>query len=321
MIVTSRDRWDHAPDTLDLLLDRTDPRHRIVVVDGAAPRHVAAGFETAAATGRVSISRHQRYLASNEARLAGLDGVTTDWIAFVENDVVLDDGWLDTLIDAAERTGAASTYPLYLEDTARGRVVHGAGCDLDVTGPPGRRRITQHSGPTGRLLADVDPLDAAPRIQAEPHAIVIRRGVLESMGGPDPELLGWFEHVDLALHHMNLGVESWFVPDVRCLYLAPGRFQPAEASTFLLRWGRHWFDHSLAHLCATWGLDPDIATWRGHANYRATVRRSVMTRRGRINNVLDRAAIPVERLVERRWINARKRDVRPARPTPVASPS
>lgn len=326
VIVNSRDRWTHAPETLELLVERTHARHRIVVEDGAAPPQVATAFDriAAASDGRVRISRHDRYLGSNEARLAGMAYVDTDWVAFVENDCVLDEGWLDTLIAVAERHDAASAFPLYLERSADGPVVHGTGADLEVSGPPGRQRIRQHAPYMQRPLAEVaeipGALVAGPRIQAEPHTVVIRRAVLDEMGGPDPELLGWFEHVDLALHHLRLGVESWFVPEVHCLYLPAERLERGEVSTFLLRWGRPWFDHSLARMCEAWGLDPDDEMWPKHGRYRTEVRRSVMTGDRRIDRVLDRAVLPVEWVLNRKWSDQRRRTP-PERPVPSASRS
>jgi GT2 family glycosyltransferase len=315
VIVVSRDRWSMAPATLDLLLARTDPRHPVVVVDGHAPRRVAAGFDRLAASGRIRVTRRPRVLASNEARNVGADGVRTEWIAFVENDTVLSDGWLDTLLDVAEARGAASAYPAYLQNGRRGPIVHGLGADLDVGGPQGARHLHEHQLHLGRPWQDVaGEVAPASRVQAEPHAIVIRREMVETMGGLDEGLMGWFEHTDLALHHRRLGAASWFVPDVTCLYLSPPPVAFTDLGSFLLRWGSDWFDRSLAHLCAVWGLDPQDSEWDMHARYRTHVRRSVLTRWPRVNDVIDRAVVPVEHLAVRRW-DSQRESASPATPS------
>src|SRR5262249_5504457 len=120
VVVTARDRWAQAPATLDSLLAHTDPRHPVVVVDARAPRRVAAAFDTVARSGRVRVVRRRRHLAGNEARNLGADGAATEWIAFVENDSVLSDGWLDALIAAGESKDAASAYPVFLQPSAGG---------------------------------------------------------------------------------------------------------------------------------------------------------------------------------------------------------
>jgi GT2 family glycosyltransferase len=302
VIVVSRDRWSLAPRTLDLLLARTDPRHPIVVVDGRAPRTVAAGFDRLAASGRIRVARRDRFLASNEARNVGADGARTEWIAFVENDAVLSDGWLDALLEAGEARGAASVYPAYLERGRNGPTVHGLGADLDVAGPVGARHLREHQLHLGRAWRDVaTEVAPAARVQAEPHAIAIRREVLEQMGGLDEAILSWFDHTDLALHHQRLGAVSWFVPDVTCLYLAPPPVAYNDLANFLLRWGGDWFDRSLDHLCEVWGLDRHDSEWDMHARYRTSVRRNVLTGWSRLNAVIDRAVVPVERFVAHRW--------------------
>src|SRR5690349_14066783 len=132
VVVTARDRWSHAPATLDRLLAVTDARHDVVVVDARAPRRIAAEFDRRAASGRVRVARRDRHLAANQARNVGADGVRTEWIAFLENDVELSDGWLDRLIEVAESKGAASAYPAFIQDGRQGTFVHGLGADLEI---------------------------------------------------------------------------------------------------------------------------------------------------------------------------------------------
>jgi GT2 family glycosyltransferase len=300
VIVVSRDRWSLAPTTLDLLLARTDPRHPVVVVDGRAPRHVAAAFDRWAMSGRLRVVRRDRHLAGNEARNVGLDGVRTEWIAFVENDTVLSEGWLEALLAVGEDRAAASVYPAYLQPGTDGPRVHGVGADLDVDGPPGRRRLREHQPLLGRPWAEVaGGLVAAARVQAEPHALLIRREVLERIGGLDGSLLSWFDHTDLALHHRRLGVEAWFVPEVTCLYLTPPPLGLHDLPSFVLRWSRAWYERSLDRLCDVWGFDRRDPEWDHHALYRTDVRRSVLTRSRYVNAAIDRAAVPAEWALDR----------------------
>jgi GT2 family glycosyltransferase len=311
VVVVCRDRWSLALETLHTLLARTDPRHEVVVVDARAPRAVGAAFDRLAAVGRIRVVRRARFLAGNEARNVGADGARTDWIAFVENDAVPDTGWLDALLAVGERTGAASVYPAYLEPARPGPHVHGLGADLELGGPDGRRFLREHQHELGRLWSDVvDGLEPVARVQGEPHAIVMRRDFVNAMGGFDEAYLGWFDHTDVALHHLRLGAESWLVPDVTCVYRQPPPVALQDLPSFSLRWGRDWFDRSLRHLCTTWGLDPENDGWRTHDEYRTFVRRSALTRWSRVNALVDHAAAPIDHVVAQRWDDRR---------TPVAA--
>jgi GT2 family glycosyltransferase len=190
VVVVSRDRWSLAPSTLERLLARTDPRHPVVVVDGRAPRHVATVFDSWAASGRIRVARRARHLGGNEARNIGADGVRTEWIAFVENDVVLNPGWLEDLLQQGAVHDAASVYPAYLWRGGDDPIVHGLGADLQVFGAAGERRLREHQFHVGTPWREIDAtLEPVERLQAEPHALVIRRDLLESMGGFDEELL------------------------------------------------------------------------------------------------------------------------------------
>ena len=305
VVVVGRDRWTQAPATLDLLLARTHPRHDVVVVDARAPRAVAAAFDRRAESGRVRVVRRSRHLAANEARNLGADGARTEWLAFVENDVVLSDGWLDALLTAGEARGAASAYPVYLQDRRNGQVVHGLGAELEVGETDGIRHIRERQHDVNRLWREVaDEVEPIERVQSEFHAVVVRRELLECMGGLDEGLLSWFDHTDLALHHQRLGAAAWLVPEVTCRYLAPPPVSFVDMPSFLLRWSEDWYERSLDRLCNAWDLDRTDSEWVTHARYRTDIRRSVLTRWSRVNAMIDRAAVPAERLVE--WWNVRR---------------
>lgn len=298
VVVVSRDRWGLAPTTLELLLARTPPQHPVVVVDGNSPPRVASAFERAAASGRARVIRHGRFLASNEARNVGAETVRTEWIAFVENDTVPSDGWVDALIEVAEARGAASAYPAYVEPGPDGPTVHGLGADLEV----GDGFIREHGSDFGRRWSDLaDALVPVERVQAEPHALVIRREMLDRMGGFDENLLSWFDHTDLALHHLRLGQSAWLVPGVVCEYRPPPPVTPRDLPIFALRWGTDWYERSLARLCSVWSLDPHDSEWEHHELYRRRTRRRAFGRYARVGAVVDRSSAPVDRWLARRW--------------------
>ena len=223
VVVARSDRWSLTPATLETLLARTDRRHRIVFVDGHALRPVATALDRLSASGRIRVVRRNHFLASNEARNLGAEGAETEWIAFVENDVIMSDGWLDVLIAAAEATmprpctrSISNHNATACSSTGQDRISMSPALLVLVISA----NTNTLSASTGmRRSAEIEP---ARHIQAEPHAIVIRREMLEGMGGLDEGILSWFDHTDLALHHRRLGATAWLVPEVTCTYLGPG---------------------------------------------------------------------------------------------------
>ena len=306
VVVVARDRWSQAPATLDVLLARTHRRHPVVVVDGRAPRSVARALDRSAASGRVGVVRRDRHLAGNEARNLGADGARTEWVAFVENDAIPSDGWLETLLAVGEARGAASAYPAFLLNGSEGPIVQGLGADLEVGGAWGARHVHERQHHLNRQWHEVAPgLEAVERVQSEFHALAVRRELLDALGGLDEELLSWFDHTDLALHHQRLGAAAWFVPEATCTYLAPPPVSFTDLLSFELRWSKEWYRRSLDRLCATWGLNPHDSAWANHARYRTAVRQSVLTPWPPVNAAIKSAAAPAERLVCR-WDHRRR---------------
>jgi GT2 family glycosyltransferase len=309
VVVIARDRWSQTPGTLDRLLARTDPSHPVVVVDGKAPRQVAAALDRLSASGRIRLARRGHHLAANEARNIGVEGARTEWIAFVENDALPSEGWLETLMAAGEAHDAASVYPAFLQPGEQGPTVHGLGADLEVGGPEGARyvREVQHhlNRPWSEVAGEVKP---AARVQSEFHTLVVRRELLEQIGGLDEGLLSWFDHTDLALHHVRLGATAWFTPEVTCAYELPTSVSLTDLPGFLLRWSSDWYERSLDHLCRVWGLDRHHEEWASHARYRRYIRRGVPTPWRPVNAGIELAAVPMERLVGGRSSKPRRRD-------------
>ena len=93
-------------------------------------------------------------------------------------------------------------------------------------------------------------------MQSEFHAVVVRRELLECMGGLDEGLLSWFDHTDLALHHQRLGAAAWLVPDVTCrVPRAPAGFVREICRVSSCAGAEDWYERSLDRLCNAWDLD------------------------------------------------------------------
>lgn len=297
VVVVARDRWSGTPPLVQQLLGATESSHPVVVVASGVPARVRRDLDTVTVVDRVTTVEHLDFLPGNTARNlgAGAAPASTDWFAFVENDVVLDAGWLDTLLDRAIAAGADLVYPAYLQDTPSGPKVHGLGADVELVGAPGARRVREVQHDLGRPWVEVAPTAReAERTQPEPHCFVMRREFYDDLGGLDAHLLGWFDHVDLGLHVLDRGARSLVVPAVTCTYVPPPPLASVDYRSFVTRWGRPWYEASRRRICDTWGLDPDSPGWAAHAHYRHAVRASVPTPWRGVNRTLARVTAPLE---------------------------
>ena len=107
VVVVPRERFSATRATLAALYNATPPPFEVVVVDGGAPRDLRRHLETEAAARGYRLVGDGALLLPNAARNVGLTHVTTPWVVFLDNDVVVAPGWLDALLDAAVETGAA----------------------------------------------------------------------------------------------------------------------------------------------------------------------------------------------------------------------
>lgn len=176
---------DHAAD-LAALLARPDLPEQIVVVDDGSrdPAAVAAAVGDRAALHRRDVSG-----GPGVARNDGWRLLDTDIVAFVDADVLPEDGWLDRLLPHLADPAVAAVAP-----RVRGRRTSDSILD----------RYEEHESP---LDLGPAPARVAPRSRVSylpTAAILYRRSVLVDTGGFDPALrIG--EDVDLLWRTIEAG--------------------------------------------------------------------------------------------------------------------
>jgi glycosyltransferase involved in cell wall biosynthesis len=107
VVVPTRGRAAYLEVTLDSLRNqRTEAAHEIVVVDDGstdATPQVAERFGA-------RLVRHDERRSLNAARNSGARAAEADLIAFVDDDVLVPPGWLDALVEGAERHPDAEAF-------------------------------------------------------------------------------------------------------------------------------------------------------------------------------------------------------------------
>ena len=210
----------------------------------------------------VTLLRTAHLLVPNEARNLAFERVDTEFVAFVDNDVFLSEGWLPTLEAAADRHGAAVGGRARLRDRP-GRSVGGphprrrqAGDPIVVEDGRRRYRLDPHD-------EDADPADVLPRLaprpteQAEFHCFFARTETIRAIA-PFDEGLGSAERAprrDPA--HPRAGGTIWLEPSVFVTYFVPSRMPWSDLPYVLLRWSRAWNEASIDRFHASWDLDAD----------------------------------------------------------------
>ena len=139
VVVVPRERFSCARASLDHLFKSTRTPFNLVYIDGNSPPPIAEHLADQARQKGFRLIRRSRYLTPNEARNIGWSSVTTKYVVFIDNDVFVEPGWLQSLVRCAEETGAWVVGPLYLEGDAASPLVHMAGGAAHFVERDGRR--------------------------------------------------------------------------------------------------------------------------------------------------------------------------------------
>jgi GT2 family glycosyltransferase len=260
IIVTPRERFNVALDSLDSILAHTAEPYELVYVDGRSPRRVRQGVAERAARHGFRVVRTDRYLSPNEARNLGVADVRTPYTVFVDNDLLVTDGWLSTMVACAEETGAWAVGPLYFEGDPAEEVIHMAGGVMQLAGEPGRRSFKTEHRFQGTPLGDVqDDVRRGPCDFVEFHCMLVRTEAVRGLGPLDESLRSTREHLDLCLAIHDAGGEVWFEPASRVTYSTPPPVALRDVPYFWLRWSEAWTAESLERFVSKHGLDPSYA--------------------------------------------------------------
>jgi GT2 family glycosyltransferase len=208
----------------------------IVVVDDASTDETPQALEDLQRRGiRLVVVRHDENLGFAAACNAGAATAGGDLLVFLNNDTVPQPGWLDTLVEHAERhprAGAVGAKLLYPDGT-----IQHAGVVI------GQDRNPHHiyAGFPGNHAA----VSRSRRFQVVTGAcLLVRRLAFEDLGGFDSAFVNGHEDVDLCLRLGRAGHEVWYCADSVLVHLesaSRGRRAAAAATNGRLYRGR-WAD-------------------------------------------------------------------------------
>ncbi|MFQ3615523.1 MAG: glycosyltransferase [Cyanobacteriota bacterium] len=275
LIVTQRERFSLSQVSLDSLLSSyRDYPFRLIYVDGNSPPPVRCYLERQAATYPwMTLIRRERYLRSNEARNLALPQVQgADYVVFLDNDVVVQPGWLRSLVLAAEAEHAAVTAPLILQGKP-----HSDALEIHVAGIATRfhsRRWGKRWFEQKQLMAGVPLSQAEPSLQRQAvdslefHCLMVRWDVLQQVR-LDERFDSLASHTDLSFQVAALGGKHLLEPSSRVVFLNPElvpQFDKTDLPFYRFKWSEGYTARNFAYAVWKWGLaanDPSIQSiWR-----------------------------------------------------------
>jgi GT2 family glycosyltransferase len=253
-----REQFSTTQRSLDTLYQRTEGPFQLVCVDGGSPPAVRRYLERAAFERNFTLIRTNHYLTPNQARNLAIGHVRTPYVVFVDNDVLVAEGWLEPLVQCAQETGAWVVGPLYFEFEPEGHRIHmfGGECRIETL-PDGRRDYVERHAFAHQLLSDVTEQLARRETELiEFHSVLVAMEAFRQLGPLDERLMCNAEHGDLCLQVRRAGHRVFLEPRSRITYAPPRRLSGADLKYFRLRWSEAWSQANCRALIEKWGLSP-----------------------------------------------------------------
>lgn len=278
IIVTQRERTSAMREALEAIYADTSVPFDLVYVVGQPPAGHRRWLAAQAEKRSFKLIEAGRPLTPAEARNVGLAAATTEFVTYIENDVLPKAGWLDALLACADETGGDIVVPL----TCEGRPIH---------------TIIHHVGPADELVPGADGIEAGQRdfhetlyLQGQTreqaathlvrrrtrtcefHCLMVRRSAFERIGPFDPVIVSK-EHLDFSWRAARAGLKIWVEPKAVVTFLVPSNNDPvrlSDLSYFLLRWSPAWQRRSHDLLKQRWGFQETgfISSRRQMADWR-----------------------------------------------------
>jgi len=275
VVVAPREQFRVARRSLESIFAHTEVPYRLIYIDGGSPAPVKRYLEQRARQRDFMLLRTDHYLAPMEARALALPHVDTEYVCFIDNDVLVTTGWLDRLVRCADETDAWAVGPLYLNDEPARGLIHMAGGLAHFLEKNGRRAFFEEHRFPRRYVHEVrHHLRREPTELVEFHCKLLRTEVFDKFGLQDPRYLSSAESLDLCLRLREAGYPVYFEPSAVVSSQPPPPFFWSDLPFYLLRWSDVSNRISLQCFREHWDLPADD-WWTGDHYYWLTKHRGL----------------------------------------------
>ena len=256
IVMTARERHALTETSIESIVRATRRPYRLMYLDVQSPDWLRETLARRSAEWGLEVVRFDEPLWPHEVRDRVIGDIDTDYVVFIDNDVLVDEGWLDALVACADETGAGIVAPLYLQgDGVHPPTIHMAGGMLvEEAGENGRHLTDRH------LLSNADPRQVGSQLRRQPcdfaeyHCMLIRTSLVRDRKLLDPNIRCVHEHVDTALSVRQLGFPVFLEPTSRVTYLGFADYTLDDLRFFRWRWSIDEANANIAAFTKKWNL-------------------------------------------------------------------
>ncbi len=257
VVVVFRERYSVATRSLRSILEHRDYPFVLHYLDSQSPPSVRRELEAAQARGELMLFPAAPG-TPNQLRNQALRSVTTKYVCFIDNDVLVTRGWIETLVATAERTGAGIVFPLYLMGEFEADRIHMAGGKNHLSEQDGQIAYNEEhlfaNAPASRIVGSLQGGDSD---FGEFHCMLLSMAMLREVGPLDEAYLQVNEHIDIAMMARQANYRVIFEPKSVVSYVYANEHSPywlCDIEPFRRRWSHELAARDVAHLSSKWKL-------------------------------------------------------------------
>ena len=257
LIIVPRERFSYTQKSLESIYQNTNAPFDLIYIDLNSPSKIEHYLETQSQEKNFHLIRVNRYLSPHQARNLALAHVDTEYVVFMDNDVLVKPGWLEALVKCGDETKAWVVGPLCLEgdDFAK---VHMAGGTYQFKQHGSQRWMFMRRPCFRTSLSRVrTKFKRQPTKAIEFHCVLVRMEVFQELGLLDEKIINVGQEDDLCWAIDKIGKPIYFEPDSVITYVPPVTITWSEMAFFYQRWSKAWSEASLKRLRAKWNLAED----------------------------------------------------------------
>ena len=260
IVVSPRERFSFTRESLESIYKHTQVPFELIYVDGNSPTGIKEYLQQKSQDKGFKLIRSEYYLSPNQGRNLAIPHVDTEYLVFVDNDVLVSQGWLNSLLECAEEESATIVCPLTCIGKNVGEKIHLAGGEARIIEKQNKkgqfkRKVHEVHYFVNRKVADVkEELHRKKCEFAEFHCMLVRTQIFEKIGLLDEGFLSTREHIDFCMTVNNAGGSIYCEPTSVVTYVTGLKWEIPELSFFLLRWSNAWEVASLSHFAEKWDL-------------------------------------------------------------------
>ncbi|MDZ8085558.1 MAG: glycosyltransferase [Nostoc sp. DedQUE12b] len=250
-----REQFSLAAECLQRIFDYTCIPFNLIVVDGNTPKVYWQQIEEVLqGRSNVKIIHANDYLMPNQAKNLVIQEAKDDFVCFIENDVLVEKGWLSYLIAACEEHPA---------DVAIPRIIEGPLGETKIHWDPGlgEVQLVQTANevkweilpPTGDLQLDKGCDRRTIKLSGEAHCQLYRRSVFDKVNPFDGDVI-YLDWIDSSLALYNAKIPIVFEPKSIIHFWHPYPPHLDELDYFWQRWDLQQAASEIDRIQKKWNL-------------------------------------------------------------------